>query len=86
MFHALSAQIDAILCDAFQALNLPIIHARAAPCSRPELADFQCNGAMPAAKAVGRMLRDITETMTTHRRARATFSRALLLHDLRLDV
>ncbi|GFZ89436.1 arginine--tRNA ligase [Dyella caseinilytica] len=74
MFHALSARIDAILCDAFQALNLPIIHARAAPCSRPELADFQCNGAMPAAKAVGRMPRDIAEAVATRLSTHAAFS------------
>ena len=53
MFQPLTAQVDAILRDAFAALNLPSEHARAAISGRPELADLQCNGAMPAAKAVG---------------------------------
>ncbi|GAB1716384.1 MAG: arginine--tRNA ligase [Nitrobacter sp.] len=53
MFQPLTAQIDAILRDAFVALNLPSEHAHAVVSGRPELADLQCNGAMPAAKAVG---------------------------------
>lgn len=49
----LTAKVDAILLDAFAALNLPSEYARAVVSGRPELADLQCNGAMPAAKAVG---------------------------------
>lgn len=74
MFHALSARIDAILRDAFQVLHLPVSHARAAPCSRPELADFQCNGAMPAAKATGRLPREIAETVAEHLGTHAAFA------------
>jgi arginyl-tRNA synthetase len=52
MFQPLTAQVEAILRDAFAALNLPSEHARAVISGRPELADLQCNGAMPAANAV----------------------------------
>lgn len=50
----LSDRIDAVLNDAFESLGLPVEHARCVPCGRPELADLQCNGAMPSARAVHR--------------------------------
>lgn len=53
MFQPLTVQVDTILRVAFAALNLPPEFARAVVSSRPDLADLQCNGAMPAAKSVG---------------------------------
>lgn len=44
---------------AFAAAGLPAELGRVTPSDRPDLADFQCNGALPAAKAVGRPPRDI---------------------------
>jgi arginyl-tRNA synthetase len=48
MFEPLTAKVNAIIRNAFAALGLPIDQARALPCSRPEIADFQCNGVMSA--------------------------------------
>ena len=44
---------------AFAAAGLPAELGRVTPSDRPDLADFQCNGALPAAKAVGRPPREI---------------------------
>jgi arginyl-tRNA synthetase len=43
----------------FADLGLPVEHARVTPSDRPDLADFQSNGALAVAKAVGRPPRDI---------------------------
>lgn len=51
--------IDRRLVQAFEALGLPTELARATPSDRPDLADFQCNGALAAAKRVGRNPREI---------------------------
>ena len=44
---------------AFAAAGLPAELGRVTPSDRPDLADFQCNGALPAAKVVGRPPREI---------------------------
>jgi arginyl-tRNA synthetase len=44
---------------AFEGAGLPVELGRVTPSDRPDLADFQCNGALPAAKRVGRNPRDI---------------------------
>ena len=51
--------IDQRLAAAFGSLGLPVDLARATPSDRPDLADFQCNGALAAAKRVGRNPREI---------------------------
>ncbi|MCA3722011.1 arginine--tRNA ligase, partial [Phenylobacterium sp.] len=51
--------IDQRLAEAFGTLDLPVELARATPSDRPDLADFQCNGALAAAKRVGRNPREI---------------------------
>ena len=51
--------IDQRLAGAFGPLGLPVDLARATPSDRPDLADFQCNGALAAAKRVGRNPREI---------------------------
>ncbi|MGI8841596.1 MAG: arginine--tRNA ligase [Caulobacteraceae bacterium] len=45
--------------EAFAALGLAREYGAVTLCDRPELADFQCNGAMAGAKAAGRPPRDI---------------------------
>ena len=59
MFTSLARQVDDLLADAFAACGLPTQTARASRAARPELADLQCNGAMPLAKSLGRNPRDI---------------------------
>jgi len=44
---------------AFEALGLPAELGRATASDRPDLADFQCNGALPAAKRAGKNPREI---------------------------
>ncbi len=39
---------------AFAAAGLPAELGRVTPSDRPDLADFQCNGALPASKAAKR--------------------------------
>jgi arginyl-tRNA synthetase len=59
MIASLASRIDAVLSDAFVSLGLPIEFARAAPSGRVDLADYQCNGAMAAAKKLGRPPREV---------------------------
>ncbi|HEY3697666.1 arginine--tRNA ligase [Phenylobacterium sp.] len=44
---------------AFAAAGLPATLGRVTASDRPDLADFQCNGALPAAKAAGRNPREV---------------------------
>jgi arginyl-tRNA synthetase len=46
---------------AFAGAGLAASYGRVTPSDRPDLADFQCNGALAAAKAAGRKPRDIAE-------------------------
>jgi arginyl-tRNA synthetase len=46
---------------AFAEAGLAASYGRVTPSDRPDLADFQCNGALAAAKAAGRKPRDIAE-------------------------
>ncbi|MDQ0473099.1 arginine--tRNA ligase [Labrys wisconsinensis] len=55
----LVSRIDGLLEAAFRACGLPTETARAVPGTRPELADLQCNGALPLAKSLGRPPREI---------------------------
>ena len=55
----LKARLGASAGAAFEALGLDAAYGRVTPSGRPELADFQCNGALAAAKALGRNPREI---------------------------
>ncbi len=55
----LKARLGRSAAAAFEALGLDAAHGRVTPSDRPELADFQCNGALAAAKAAGRKPREI---------------------------
>jgi arginyl-tRNA synthetase len=46
---------------AFAEAGLAASFGRVTPSDRPDLADFQCNGALAAAKSAGRKPRDIAE-------------------------
>ena len=48
---------------AFAALDLPADLGRVTPSDRPDLADFQCNGALSAAKAARRNPREIAQAV-----------------------
>jgi hypothetical protein len=48
---SLASRIDAVLVEAFAALDLPIEFARSTPSGRADLADRQRNGAMAVAGA-----------------------------------
>lgn len=45
--------------DAFEALGFDRAHGAVVVSNRPDLAQFQCNGALPAAKAAGRNPREV---------------------------
>ena len=51
---------------AFEAAGLSKDYARVTPSDRPDLADFQCNGALIAAKPSGRNPREIAIAVTDH--------------------
>src|SRR5580704_9974815 len=48
---------------AFAEADLAPSLGRVTPSDRPDLADFQCNGALAAAKSAGRKPRDIAEAV-----------------------
>jgi arginyl-tRNA synthetase len=55
----LAQQLTEALSATFAELQLDPKHATVKPADRPDLADFQCNGAMAAAKGSGKVPRDI---------------------------
>ncbi|MCA6235664.1 MAG: arginine--tRNA ligase, partial [Phenylobacterium sp.] len=59
----LRSAIDQRLAGAFGALGLPVDLARATASDRPDLADFQCNGALAAAKRVSRNPKEIATSV-----------------------
>ena len=54
---------------AFEALGLDAAYGRVTPSDRPDLADFQCNGALAAAKALKRNPREIAAEVADRLRA-----------------
>jgi arginyl-tRNA synthetase len=60
----LTSRVDQLLEDAFRACGLPIDTARAGRATRPELADLQCNGALPLARLLGRAPLQIATDVT----------------------
>lgn len=55
----LAQLLSAATADAFAALNLDAKHATVRRSDRPDLGEFQCNGALAAANAAGRKPREI---------------------------
>lgn len=56
---SLITHLSAVVGEAFTDLGLPADLGEVVPSQRPELAQFQCNGSMAAAKLAGRPPRDI---------------------------
>ncbi len=56
---SLAKELSAAAGAAFEAVGLEARHGEVRRSDKPELADFQCNGAMAAAKAAGRNPREI---------------------------
>jgi len=71
---SLSHRVDDLLAQAFAACGWPTGTARAARAARPDLADLQCNGAMPLGKSLSRPPRDIAGAVADKLRARPEFS------------
>src|ERR1700761_20760 len=57
----LSAALGRAVAAAFEGLDLSAEFGRVAVSDRPDLADFQCNGALAAAKAAKRHPREIAQ-------------------------
>jgi arginyl-tRNA synthetase len=55
---SLLAELNQLMADAFEAAGLERRHGVVVPSARPDLCQFQCNGAMPAAKAAGLQARE----------------------------
>lgn len=67
--------VDSALAEVFAGLSLPKEFARAAFSGKPELADLQCNGAMPAAKKLGQNPQQIAGEVAAALSQRAEFSK-----------
>ncbi len=57
----LRTDLGEVVGAAFAEAGLAASYGRVTPSDRPDLADFQCNGALAAAKTAGRKPRDIAE-------------------------
>ena len=57
--QSIEKQLNSILKDTFEAAGIPTDHALVKVSDRPELADYQCNGAMAAARQMHMAPRDI---------------------------
>ncbi|MBT8212511.1 MAG: arginine--tRNA ligase [Acidimicrobiia bacterium] len=60
---SLLQRLTALVGDAFVAEGADASAGQVVPSQRPELAQFQCNGAMGASKALGRNPRDLAEAV-----------------------
>jgi arginyl-tRNA synthetase len=72
---SLTRQLSAIVQDAFAAAGLERRHGAVQPSARPDLCQFQCNGAMPAAKAAGMNPRQAAEKVLALLQPHPAFAR-----------
>ena len=70
----LLAELSARVCDAFAAEGFGREFGQVQPCDRPDLAQFQCNGALAAAKASKSNPRVIAEKIASRLRETPLFS------------
>jgi len=63
---SLQKHLSEVVGAAFAAIGLPSELGEVVPSQRPELAQFQCNGAMAAAKSAGKPPREIAESVVAH--------------------
>jgi arginyl-tRNA synthetase len=75
---SLLKQLGALVADAFEAAGLERRHGGVVPSARPDLCQFQCNGAMPAAKAAGLNPRQAGEAVAELLRSLAVFEKVEL--------
>ncbi len=59
-------ELSDIFGEAFKSLDLPRELGNVRTSDRPEMAEFQCNGAMPAAKQAGKNPREIAQAIVEH--------------------
>ncbi|MGP1395103.1 MAG: arginine--tRNA ligase [Inquilinaceae bacterium] len=71
---SLAGRLTALVSDAFVAAGLPSDLGSVVPSSRPDLGQFQCNGALPAAKLAKRPPRDIAEAVAATLRDNPLFA------------
>ncbi len=72
---ALAAELSAIASAAFADEGLPAKYGLVQPSDRPDLAQFQCNGALPAAKEIRANPRAIAEKVAARLKANPLFSK-----------
>ena len=70
---SLTAQLSAIAAEAFQAQGLDPAFGQVIVSGRPDLAQFQCNGALAAAKAAKQNPRAIAEKVAETLKANPIF-------------
>ena len=73
MTTSLLNQLSHIVGQVFDAAGLDKSYGKVVPSQRPELGQFQCNGALAAAKKVGRNPREIAEEVLTELEKTALF-------------
>ncbi|CAM5774731.1 arginine--tRNA ligase [Labrys miyagiensis] len=73
MSASLNRHVDDALAIAFSACGLPTDTARASRSTLPDLADLQCNGAMPLAKGMKRNPRELAEEIGAELRKSTVF-------------
>jgi len=71
----LSAELSAIASAAFAAEGLPAKFGQVVPSDRPDLAQFQCNGALAAAKEIRAKPRDIAQRVADRLKANPLFAK-----------
>jgi arginyl-tRNA synthetase len=70
----LRADLGEAVGSAFAEAGLAASYGRVTPSDRPDLADFQCNGALAAAKAAGRNPREIAQAVVARLAGDARFA------------
>lgn len=73
--NSLVAELSAIAADAFVAEGLPEMLGVVQVSDRPDLAQFQCNGALPAAKLAKKKPRDVAQKIADRLKINPFFAR-----------
>ena len=71
---SLTATLSDVFGDAFESLDLDRSFGQVVVSARPDLAQFQCNGAMPAAKRAGKNPREVAQAILDAVSDRSMFS------------
>lgn len=73
--HALTEKLSALARDSFEACDLPPELGRVTVSDRPDLAQFQCNGALAAAKQMKKNPKTVAEEIVAKLKDRHEFSK-----------